>query len=159
MATDLKRGAFSGKETKLYYNSATHASPTWVLIDRARNIQVNDGPALSEVEFHGSKNTSNIPGYAAFSGSFEYVRRKGTDTVYDALVAARDAGSPLELQHLDGPIATVGSKGWKAPVLLGEGSSTANGGDPLVESFAFGLADAYDASDNVVEKESVTISV
>lgn len=156
--SDLSRGAYSGKETKLFYNSGTYASPVWVEMKRARNIQINRGPSLNDVEFHGANATSSIPGYNAFGGSFELVRRRGADPVYDAMVAARDAGGIIHIRQLNGPLATAGSKGFDAPVLLGEGSSTANGGDAVAETFNVGLADAYDINGDVVEVEDVLIA-
>lgn len=159
MASDLTRGAVSGKETKLYYNSGTDASPTWVEIKRARNVQVNDGPSLNAVEFHGANNSSNIPGYAAFSGSFEYVKKRGADSVYDAIETARRNGDIIQLQHLNDDVATVGAKGWKAPCVIGEKSETSNGNDPVVATFPFGLADAYDELDDEVGVEEVEITV
>lgn len=159
MATDLVRGAYSGRETKLYYNSATNATPTWVEIKRARNVQYTDGPGLSEVEFHGGQATASIPGYDKFSGSLEYVRRRGTDTVYAALLAARRNRTPIELEFLNDDISVVGATGWRAPVLLGEFSESSNGGDGVVVTIPFAKADAYDAGGDSVEVTDVTISV
>lgn len=156
MASDLSRGAYSGKETYLYYNSATYATPTWVEVVRARNVQTSRGPALGEVEFHGASETANIPGYSKFSGSFEYVRRKGADTVYDALKTARDAGTILDLCHLNGTVVLDASVGWRCPVLLGEFSETANGGDGVVVTIPFAKADAYDSSGDEVNYAAFT---
>lgn len=156
MASDLDRGAYSGKETFLYYNTATSATPTWAEIPRARNVQMNRGPNLAEIEFHGASETSNIPGYKRFSGSFEYVRKKGTDTVFAALESARDAGDILQIGHLNGPVNVTGSVGWKCPVLLGEFSETANGNDGVVVTIPFAKADAYLANGDAVECESFT---
>lgn len=164
MPTDLTRGAYSGKETFLYYNSATYASPTWVEIPRARNITVNDGPALADVEFHGSQNTSQIPGYSAFNGSFEYVRRITTaaspDEVYDDLKAASEQGNIVDMLHLnqnrvesDGTTVNANAIGWRAPCILGQFAETANGGDPVVASIPFSLSDAYDSSGDQIPKE------
>ena len=158
MASDLTRGAYSGKETFLYYNDGTNASPSWVEMPRARNIQVNDGPALADVEFHGSNNTSQIPGYSAFNGSFEYVRKRGTDTVYAAIKAASENGDIIELMHLNGPEDGVGFVGWKAPCIFGQFAETSNGGDPVVATVPFSLADAYDASGDQVGKTAATSS-
>ena len=113
---------------------------------------------MSEIEFHGATSTGNIPGYSAFSGSFEYVRKRGADTVYDALVTARRAGSILEFRFMNDDNATSGAKGVQAPVLLGETSLTANGGDGVVDSFTFGKADAFDASGDAVEVTDVAIT-
>lgn len=156
MATDLVRGAYAGKETFLYYNSATYAAPTFVNIIRARNVQLNRGPALSPVEFHGAEETGNVPGYKVTSGSLEYVRRKGADTVYDFLVAARDAGSIVDLVHLNGTIVLTASIGWRCPVLLGEFSETANGNDGVVVTIPFTKADCYTAAGAEVNYASFT---
>lgn len=158
MATDLVRGAYSGKETFLYYNSGTHASPTWVECPRVRNVSVEDGPALADVEFHGSPNTSQIPGYKAFSGSLEYVRSRATDPVYAALKSASENGDIVELMQLNAPYQVDGSTnpdaiGWTAPCIFGGFSETANGGDAVVASVPFSLADAYDASGNQIARE------
>ena len=142
-ASDLVRGAYAGKETKLYYNDGTYAIPVWVEIKRARNIQKNRGPALSEVETHGANETGNVPGYVKFAGSFEYARQRGTDTVYDALVTARDSGGIVDICHLNGTVTASTSKGWRAPVLLGESSGTDNGNDGASETFPFAKADAF----------------
>ena len=159
MATDLTRGAYTGKETKTYYNSNTHASPTWTEMPRIRNFQSSRGPALSEVEFHGAGSTGNIPGYQKASGSFEYVKKRGTDAIYSALKTAQAAGSILVIRHLDNAVTVDGAKGFDVPILLGESQETANGGDGVVETFQFGKADAYDASGDAVEVEDVTISI
>lgn len=158
MASDLTRGAYSGKETKLYYNSASHATPTWVEIVRARNIQINRGPALGDVEFHGGQSSTSVPGYAKFNGSFEYVRRRGVDAVYNALITARDNQAILHVRHLNGPIVTVGVTGIDAPIMLGEGSSSVNGGDAVAESFNFGLADAFNAAGVQINVTNITIA-
>lgn len=158
MASDLERGAYSGRETKLYYNSATNATPTWAEIKRARNVQHTRGPALSEVEFHGGQATVNIPGYDKFSGSFEYVRKRGTDTVFDALETHRNDRTPVVLQFLNDDIATSGASGFTAPVLLGEFSETKNGGDGVVVTIPFGYADAVESGGDSVLIEDVTIA-
>ena len=156
MPSDLTRGAYSGKETFFYYNSGTYATPVWEEIPRVRNITVNDGPALADVEFHGSQNTSQIPGYSGFNGSFEYVRRVGTDAVYAFLKAASEAGDIVDLVHLNGVITDSASTGWRAPGILGQFAETANGGDPVVSSVPFSLADAYDSSNVQINKVAFT---
>ena len=156
MASDLTSGAYAGKKTVLYYDSAeTWATPTWAEIARARNVQTTEGPALTEVEFHGTGKTTSITGYDSFSGSFEYVRKSGTDAVYAYLAAARAAGDTIHLAHLNGPVDETGPTGWKAPVVLGEFSETANGNDSVVVTIPFALADAYDGSNVQIGKTAL----
>lgn len=144
--SDLTRGSYSGKETKSYYNSATYASPVWVELERIRNVQRNRGPSLNDVEFHGANETGAVPGYVAMSGSFEYVRRKGADTVYDFLVAAQEAGDIVDFAYLNGTILLTSSVGWRCPILLGEFAETSNGNDGVVVTIPFTKADAYNTS-------------
>lgn len=151
MTTGLTRGAFTGRETKLYINTADYDTPTWVEVARARNIQFTDGPVLSDVEFHGATSTGNIPGYGSFSGSFEYVEKRGTDTVLAALETAQRARDIVECLFCDQDRTVTGAKCWQAPVLIGEFSVTANGNDPEVKTIPFGKADAFDSSGDSVE--------
>lgn len=151
MTTGLTRGAYSGKETVLYYNSADYETPTFVEIKRARNVQKNRGPALTDIEFHGAEETGAIPGYRAFNGSFEYVRRNGVDTVYDALLEAQENGDIVDLVHLNGLITGEESVGWRCPVLLGEFAETANGNDGVVVTVPFRKADAFDENGDAVD--------
>ncbi len=158
MASDLDRGAYAGKETYLYYNSASNASPTWVEMERVRNVQVNRGAAATEVNFHGSSATRNHHAYEAFNGSFEYVKKLGTDTVFAALETARDDQTIIELLHLNGPETGGGtaSVGWRAPVILTDFSETSNGGDSVVVTINFALADAYTAAGAQVDVSAYT---
>jgi hypothetical protein len=160
MATDLEKGAFAGKDTVLYYNSATYASPTWVELARARNVTTTIGSATTEVEMHGSTQTGNIHAYEAFSGSFEYVKRLGTDAVFAALETARDSRTIVDVIHLNGPETVASpidaSKGWRAPVLLGEFSETASGGDSVTVTIPFVKADAYTAAGVAVDRVAYT---
>lgn len=156
MASDLTRGAYSGKETLLQHNTATHAAPAWSTFSRVRNLQVSRGAPLSEINFHGAAASANLPGYPAFSGSFELVRRRGVDADYDTLKNAADTGGIICLRYLNGPEAAgSGSTGWTAPVLIGEFSETSNGGDGVVANVTFGLADAFDGSGDPVGVEDV----
>lgn len=154
--TGLQRGAYSGKETKLYFNDGTYEAPDWVEIVRARNVQKNRGPALTDIEFHGAQETAAIPGYQGFNGSFEYVRKRGTDAVYDALEAAQEAGDIVDLAHLNGSITVDSSVGWRCPVLLGEFAETSNGNDGVVVTVPFRKADAYDVNGDSVDYEPYT---
>ena len=156
--TDLLRGAYSGKETYLYRNSGTYTTPVWDEIKRARNIQITDGPALADVEFHGAGSTSMIPGYKQFSGSIELVRKVGTDSIYTELKDTGESGGIEDWIHLNGKSDQDGAIGWRAPIALGEFAETANGGDPVVATIPIGKADAYDALENEIEKVPVTVT-
>src|SRR5690606_41856137 len=109
-----------------------------------------------ESEFKGGAYTANMTGYRKFAGSFEYVRKSGTDTVYASLVTARDDGSIIEIAHLIGPVDETGPTGWQCPVLLGEFAETTNGGDGVVVTIPFAKADAFDASGDPVNYAAIS---
>ncbi len=156
--TDLSRGAYSGKECHMYYNTTTYAMPTWAELVRIRNIQFNDGPELNDVQFHAAAFTSQIPGYKAFNGSLEYVRKRGTDAVYAAIKTDSDNGNIQDWLYINDEKDVDGATGWRSPIIIGEFANTSNGGDPVVETIPFSMADAYDAMENVITKVPVTMS-
>lgn len=159
MADDLTRGTYAGKETFLYVNMGSHATPDWQEAKRVRNVTRELGPELSQVDMHGAKFSPSIPGYQRFTGSFEYVLKRGEDLIYAKLAEKREAGEPIEIRHLDNKDDVIGAKGWEAPVLLGAFSKTANGGDDVAETIPFELAEAYDGADAEVSYQDVEITV
>ena len=105
---------------------------------------------------HGAAEVGSTPGYQRTSGSFDYVKRKGTDTVWDALVAAREGRLPIEIGHLDGPINNSDSKGWQCPVYLGEFGEPSNGNDIVVVTIPWTKADVFDAEGAPVDYDTLT---
>lgn len=105
----------AGKNCKLYYNSATHASPTWVLIDRAVDVSISPfAKGEANVNSRASKWAKNIGTQIDAGISFGYRYKTGTDTVRDALIAAFLNGTPLEMAVMDGAIATTANRGLRA---------------------------------------------
>lgn len=104
----------TGGECKLYYNTGTHASPTWVEVTRAINVNV----AINKDE---ADQKSRASGWAGKKGTtktleftFSYLKKQGTDTVFDTLQAAALAGTVKEYAVLDGAITVVGCQGIRA---------------------------------------------
>lgn len=104
----------TGLECKLYYNTGTHASPTWVEITRAINVSFS----ISKGEADQSSRTS---GWRKTKGTlkdleitFTYRKKQGTDTVFDALQAATIAGTVYEYAVLDGANTETGAQGIRA---------------------------------------------
>lgn len=162
---NLSKGAMAGRETKLYYDSVvgSYSDPptedaVWVEITRGRNVQFNRPRTLPSVEMHGVEDSGSIPGYRSKSGSFEYVRRRGVDTVYNYLKAQADAGNPIFLRLMDGDIATSGMTGSEGPFYLGDFNEVRNGSDPVVVNITFSHADVVDHNGDRVEHADVVIA-
>jgi hypothetical protein len=102
----------SGRDAKLYYNSGTVASPTWVEIKEARDLSM---PMTAE-SYDDSDRSTAIKLFGAggievsISGKLSY--RNGNancETIRD-LFFSRCAA---EFALMDGPIATSGSEGFR----------------------------------------------
>lgn len=107
-------GELVGRDCKLYYNSATHASPTWVLIANAVDVSVGISKSYADVSSRASGFKKNAAALKDLTCSFGYRYKNGTDTVFDALRAAAMANTPTELFIADGLAATTGSEGIRA---------------------------------------------
>jgi len=104
----------TGLECKLYYNTATHASPTWVEVTRAINVSFS----LSKGE---ADQSSRVSTWKMQKGTlkdleitFTYRKKQGTDTVFDALIAAAIGETIYEYAVLDGTHSVSGVQGIRA---------------------------------------------
>ena len=107
-------GELLGRECYLYYNSATHASPTWVLIGNAVDVSTNVAKNYGDVSSRASGWKKNKPSLKDLTLSFGYRYKNGTDTVFDALRAAAIANTATEFFIADGLAATNGTEGIRA---------------------------------------------
>ena len=103
-----------GHEQKLYYNTGTNASPTWVLVKRAIDVSVPFAKGRADVSRRESKWKKERGAQIELGLEFGYLYRTGTDTVWAALLDSALNGTPIEFAVMDGLIATSGSRGWRA---------------------------------------------
>lgn len=103
-----------GHECKAYYNSATHASPTWVEMKRAIDVSVD----LSKGEAEASRRESSWKltrgGLKELGVEFGYRWKPGGDTVFDALWSSFLNNGAVEMFIADGAAATAGTEGIRA---------------------------------------------
>lgn len=114
MPTPVTAGPVVGKDCKLYYNSATNATPTWVEVKQAINVTVNLGKGEADV-------SSRASGWKLAKGtlkelevSFTYRHVAGADTVFDALLAGYVGNTPKQFAVMDADITLTGAQGPKA---------------------------------------------
>lgn len=162
----MTEGSFPGLDTYVYVDTmtydddpATDEDAVWAEIERARNVQIEDGPELTKSQYNGANRTGAIVGHGDFSGSFEYPRRRGTDTVLDFLETKRKNGQPVKLRFLDQEITVDGAKGQDVPVYLGKFSETRNGSDDVAVTIPFEFGDVYDEDGARIEVTDVTIVI
>jgi len=103
-----------GQECKLYYNTGTHASPTWVEVTRAINVNVSISKSEADQASRTSSWRKSRGALKDLEISFTYRKKQGTDTVFDALQAAALAGTVYEYAVLDGAATLAGVQGIRA---------------------------------------------
>ena len=108
-------GEVIGYDCKLFYNSATNASPTWVEITNAVDVSMNIDKNYGNVSSRASGWKKNKAALKDLSISFGYRYKQGvTDAVFDVLRAAAIANTQLQLWVADGASATTGTEGISA---------------------------------------------
>jgi hypothetical protein len=103
-----------GLECKLYYNAATHASPTWTQITRAINVSFSITIGEADASSRMSTWRGNVATLKDLEISFTYRKKSGTDTVFTALIAAALAGTVLEYCVMDAATTETGAQGIRA---------------------------------------------
>src|SRR4051794_30097558 len=104
-----------GKNARLYYNSASPGSPTWVAIGNVRDVKIDFDKKDADAA------TRDTGGVEAYLGTFiacpiDFQMNHNTaDAGWQALKASFFNFSAIELLVLDGPKETTGSQGWRCP--------------------------------------------
>ena len=103
-----------GKDCKLYLNSGTHATPTWVELKSAINVSANLGKGEADVSarYSGWKLTKGA--LKELEITFNYRHKQGADTVFDTLLAAYINDTNIEFAVMDADITESGAQGPRA---------------------------------------------
>lgn len=104
----------TGGECKLYYNTATHAAPSWTLITKAINVSFSVSKGEADQSSRSSTWRKTKGTLKDLEITFTYRKKQGTDTVFAALVAAAIAGTATEFAVLDGVSTLAGVQGIRA---------------------------------------------
>jgi hypothetical protein len=114
MATKL------GLSARLYYNSNTYASPTWVLVSRIKDVTLNSEVGEADVSTRaGGGYREVVPTLLDANVSFSMLQApSGTDTVFEAFRSAHHNRTPIEVLVLDGDRTTTGSQGLRATMTV-----------------------------------------
>jgi len=86
----------TGGECKLYYNTGTHAAPTWTEIPKAINVSFSLSKGEADQSSRSSTWRKTKGTLKDLEVTFTYRKKQGTDTVFTALIAAAIAGTIYE---------------------------------------------------------------
>lgn len=128
-----------GRSCKTYMDTDSDwSNPTWLEITRIIDETITPSIELASGGSRAEEYTQNEVGSRSFEWTATYRYDKCDDTTYAALLAAFVAGDPVFMLFLDGAVTTVGSRGWKAPILISTMPQARNLGD-LVEVTVTGV--------------------
>lgn len=100
-----------GKDCKLYYNSGTHFSPTFVEIERAINVSATVSKNEADVSSRESAWSLVMGAMKTLEITFNYRHIQGTDGTFAALRAAFFNGTAIQFLMLDAPRTETGAEG------------------------------------------------
>ena len=112
-------GPKTGHSMKLYRNTGTIVSPTWVELTEVGDVSIPDmSRGMAELKRRASDFTKNIASLIQ-SIAIEFRLWHGMDaTNFDALQAAFFAGTVEQWAIMNGDIAVSGTEGLTMPVLI-----------------------------------------
>ena len=106
------------EDAKLYYNTASYATPTWSEITNVKDVTMNMEKDETDVTTRGSNGFKEfVDGMIDGSVDFNMVWDT-TDTAFTAIQTAFFAKTGVEFLILDGAAGTAGSEGLRATMMI-----------------------------------------
>lgn len=102
-----------GLECKLFYNTGTYGSPTWVEAVNVRDLTMPLAKGEADTSRRGKKFRTRRGTLLDLSFDFNLIQEDG-DAFRAALLDSVLNNTPIELLALDGDVDEVGSEGWRA---------------------------------------------
>jgi hypothetical protein len=132
-----------GRDRKLYVNTATPDSPTWVLCGRVENVTRPRSQATTEHDFRESTHTKTVAGNVKMGLEFEYFERPDgqSDPVLAKLIAAAENGELIHVAIVAGEIGT--DPGIQGIYVISDSPVEEPTNDRVKHSFTLAEADAY----------------
>lgn len=144
--------AVVGQEAKLYRNTGTHATPTWVEMKRAIDVSITSTKDKADTSRRESSVKRQKGAMKDLGIEFGYRYKRGTDADWDALWDSFWNGTPIEFAVMDGDIGTTGNKGLLMYCEVFDFPSD----EPLSESKTYNVGVAptdYEEADVLIEPE------
>lgn len=125
-----------GIKGKLYYNSATFGSPTWVEHTLIRDLQRNFKPNIATAVTRASRAEKGAP--TTYDLSITGTMLSDVDsTIYLAQRTAFLAGTVWDIMCLTGAHSSNGEEGLRYEAVVGDASQGQGSGDVMYDNFEF----------------------
>ena len=117
MPFDASNASYPGHNAYEYLNLGTYDTPVWTRIARVEDVGIEDNRSENDLKLKESAWVKNIRGRRARQVTFKYTKKRGTDAIYNELLAAYEGEDVcVEYAATDLPITTPGAKGFRAPM-------------------------------------------
>ena len=136
-----------GRLSKLYFNTGTYASPTWIEVDKIGDVDIDDAASTSDSDSRESGNTKTIGGNDKFAIKFEYGKVRGiADAAYSEINTSRRTKDCIDTLALDGDVTEEGSEGLRGPFWV----TTKNKKEPVndKEVYSIEMHEGYEYDDD-----------
>lgn len=141
-----------GIKAKLYYNTATFGSPTWVHVTLVRDWTMNQKPNMAEVLDRSTKAMRKVPTTYDISCSGS-LRTVADSTIYLAFRTAFLAGSVIDIMCLTGLSTNNGEIGWRYEATVEDMTRDEGAANVMYDSL---ILSPHGESSNVIQ--SVVVS-
>jgi hypothetical protein len=123
-----------GQDAKLYRNTGTYASPTWNLVGNVKDLTFNLEKATADVTTRGNNGwRAEVATLKTASIEFGMVWAPG-DEDFTAMKDSFLNNTTVDMLVLDGLVATVGSQGLRAEMMVEKFSRSENLEEALMVS-------------------------
>lgn len=129
MATNLK-----GIGAKLYYNSATFGSPTWVPLSIVRDVTMNRKAVTADVLTRSTRAMRKVPTTFDISITGSWLADVD-DTGYLVMRTAFLAGTTIDVMCLTGVSTNNGEEGWRYEALIADMTQDQGAQNVMYENF------------------------
>ena len=146
----------TGFDGKAYYNSGTNASPTWVEITYARDVNTTSSAEKLDNSDRASKYKKYCAGQLDVETTITLTYGRTAATAVDALRDKYHLREAVQIAIMDGNIADTGTEGYKyyASVYSHDWDQPLSDGQTLTMTFA---PTYYEESGSVVDPDWIVI--
>lgn len=107
---------YTGRANKLYYNTGTYASPTWVAVPHWRDtLSLSHSSEMADAGDASSLMGASVVGEVNIEISTT-LRKTASDTTWTYLRSKQYSGASFEVAVMEGAIATSGTLGTRVSV-------------------------------------------
>lgn len=116
-----------------YVNTATYEAPTWTECDFINDFNVNNADDFADANSRASAIKKGVKTMKDLSFTGTLLDPGAANTAYDAIIAAINGTTVIDVMVLNGPSTTNGVRGWRADCQVTQGNQDQSTGVVLYD--------------------------